>query len=195
MSSKKGAKRSVGDENSENTSQKRRRIDDKNEKKENQSPNISCKKEKVNESVTEEQHVKHLSGSQYEDAQMLANHCNRSNVAEKDFVMVLELEQRSQSRHEKIVTICKENERILREQNETFIRNQVVTVIREEIRTRIREEMLECTRHGINEAARNQIKEIAREEVRESNHLNETLQCIQLVLFVIVLLFICLKPH
>lgn len=195
MSSKKSAKRSVGDENSENTSQKRRRIDDNNDQKDNQSPNISCKKEaastsrKSNESVTEEQRANHLNGSLYEDAQMLANYCNRSNVAEKDFVMAAELELRGQNRHQKIETIRQENERILREHNEEFIRNQVVAAIREEFRAIIREEMLKCTRRGIDGVAKNQIKQIVRDEVRTLNELNETFQFIQFGLFVLVFLF------
>lgn len=204
MSSKKGGKRSVGDENSENpenTSQKRRRIDDKNEKKENQTPNIVSKKEetsisrKFNESVTEEQRAKHLNGSIYEDAQMLANHCNRSNVAEKDFVMVSELEARSRHRQEKIEKVCKENEHALRKQNEEFIQNHVVAAIREEIRIVIRHEMEEATRRGIEAAMKKEIKGIVREEVRDAQQLNVTLQFIQLVLFIIIFLFICLKTH
>lgn len=195
MSSKKSAKRSVGDENPENTSRKLRRIDDKNDQKENQSPNIPCKKEeastsrKFNESVTEEQRAQHLNGSLYEDAQMLANHCNRSNVAEKDFIMVAELELRSQNRHQKIDTIRQENERILREHNEEFIRNEVVAAIREEFRAIVGEEMLKCTRREINGAAKNQIKQIVRDEVRTLNELNETIQLIQFGLFVLVFLF------
>lgn len=203
MSSKKGAKRSVGEENAEitdgNTSQKRRRIDDKNETKENQTPNTSSKKEetsrKFNESVTEEQRAKHLNGSLYEDAQMLANYCNRSNVAEKDFIMVAELEQRNKNRYAKIETIRHENERILREQNEAFIRNQVVAAIREEIRTIVREEMAEVTRRGIDGPVQETLKKVVRDEVREANQLNETLQFIQLVLFIVIFLFICLKTH